>query len=882
MNVLKCLVSLCLFVSSTLFAQESDSPWRQLSAKTSLASGEILKVNVEAGQRLALDLPSIQALLRAPSGEALLDLPLPDGSFARFQLQVDSVMAEDLARQYPSIQTFVGQDLNNPLNQGRFDLTPQGFHGVFNYEGREIYIDPEVHGDSERYVSFYGKEAQPLSPILPDRYYTVERVSNELRAAAAKKLTGDTLKTYRLAVSAVGEYTEFHGGTVEQGLAAITTVVNRVNDIFIRDLAVRFELVANTDQVIYTDAATDPFANNDDDVDTNEAVQAENIGTANFDIGHVFNTGGGGLAYDGVCDSRFKARGMSGSSQPVGSFFYVDLVAHEIGHQLGASHTFNGTAEACSGNRVASTAWEPGSGSSIMAYSGICGEQNLQVRADAFFHSGSIAQIRDYITTGFGSGCGVESAIANTAPTADAGSDYSVPANTPLIVSGVGGDADGDALTYTWDQIDVGASTATAAEMVDDGTRTLFRFVQPTDSEARYLPRLRDIVDGSLSVGETLPATNRLLNLRFTVRDGLGGLTFDDLAISVRTDSGPFSVTSPSGGENWVGGSSETISWDVANTDQSPVSCAQVDILMSPDNNIEFDTTLLSNTANDGSQTVTVPNVNSDSARLMVRCSNQRFYALNAATISVSSSTPNTPPQAGDDALSVDENSGQIVVDVLSNDSDSDSGDSISLLSIDYTGNSSVSQSGDQILYQPASNFSGTDTITYTIVDESGAQASALLTVTVRAATVTGGGSGSSGGGGGGGSFSLWGLALLLMMVVLSGCQNPSSNPDERAAEENLEAGTNDASSEALMQDLNAALEQKDYRLLMMSGRRPTMPGVGAEDVERLMALCGKRYLSGTGDHLSNEAQAVARKLQREYAIQYNQKMSEHCQSQSQ
>jgi hypothetical protein len=301
-----------------------------------------------------------------------------------------------------------------------------------------------------------------------------------------------------------------------------------------------------------------------------------------------------------------------------------------------------------------------------------------------------------------------------------------------------------------------------------------------------------------------------------------------------------------------------------------------VDILFSEDNNTDFESVVLSNTANDGSATVTVPQVNTDRARFMVRCSNQRFYALSPESITIMATTPNTAPVATDDALTVNENSGQVAIDVLSNDSDADSDDSISLLSIDYTGNSSVSISGSQLLYQPASNFSGSDTITYTIADESGAQDSGLLTVTVRAATTTSGS--SSGGGGGGGSFPVWGLALLLLAGVLSGCQNPTTTVRESVAEPDATLAAE--AEDSLEADLNTALAQGDYRLLMISGRRPTMPGVDSGDLERLTALCGTRFLSGTGDHLKNLEQAAERKRQRDYAFRYNQKMSQHCHSQ--
>jgi hypothetical protein len=632
----------------------SDSLWTDMAPKVALRSVE--KVNVIAGKyrQIQAEIATIENQLYDNSRATYeLMLPLPDGSSALFRLQYAPVYQPILGQKYPSIRTFTGYQVGKPSNSGRFDITPQGFHGMFNIHGQEVFIDPLQRGNNRTHISYYKKDAQALNQPTSDR---VARYANNFIAETnIAKRAGETQKIYRIAVAATGEYTEFHGGTKELAQAAIVTLINRVNEVYEVDLSVSLVLVSNNDAVVYVDAATDPFDNSTNDIDTNTTVMAENIGDDNFDVGHVVNTAGGGLAGLGVVCSSSKAAGVTGRADPVNDPFAIDYVAHEIGHQFGGEHPYNGQAGACT-TASNSDAYEPGSGSTIMAYAGICGEQNLQNNSDAYFHVHSLDQMRAFIDTAT---CSSNSELNNQSPVASAGADHTIPGATPFKLTGSATDTDGDALSYVWEQFDLGTRSSSRVEMVDDGSRPLFRSWMPTASPVRYLPRLADVIEKTTVIGETYAMTDRTMNFRLTVRDGKGNINNDAMVVTVDKDSGPLVVTAPVAGEAWSAGMTPVVNWDVANTDQEPVNCANVDILLSTDGGLTFTTSIVNGTANDGAEAITVPSLDSSTsaARVQVQCSDNIFFAVSDGdfTVNETASSATAPVITGQSAIAINE-----------------------------------------------------------------------------------------------------------------------------------------------------------------------------------------------------------------------------------
>ncbi len=673
-SVLASIISASLSLNATTQSDTTNALWQPISDKSQVFQSPNFSDNYQYSL-FRLDFAKLSQLLKdAPlesphtrlalqKGGNTLSLTMADGRTVDYMVFESPIMAAGLQKKFPAMKTYRGYQIDNPQNTGRFDITKKGFHAMFTFGGERHFIDP-VNNSLSDYRVYNGSKALKEHPGRPADHVMFEKEYEQLmqKVKEQKQLVdfGTDRRTYRLAVSAAAEFTAFHGGTVEDGLAAVVTTINRVNEVYEVDLAVRLELVANNDQLIYTDSGTDPFNNDTNDINVNDTVIDGVIGDANYDVGHVVNTAGGGLAGLGVvCSSVRKASGVTGLSQPTNDVFYIDYVAHEIGHQFGGNHTFNGGTGSCTGgNRNASTAYEPGSGTTIMAYAGICGEQNIQNNSDAFFHSASIEEIRSYMATG--GNCGTDTSLNNNVPTVDAGTGIAIPASTPFKLTATGGDADsGDAanLTYSWEQLDLGLQTSSRADMIDDGERPLFRSFLPTSSPARFFPELSRIVAGTSSFDQVLPTTSRTMNFRVTVRDGRGGVAMDTTTVAVDNSAGPFTVDALPNPGPYDGGEGAVVNWNVANTTGGNVNCANVNIVLSDNGGESFETELLAGTPNDGTETVLMPNLDISDARLMVECSDGSFFNVSPTNFAVVASF-GVPIITGQSAVSTIEDQG--------------------------------------------------------------------------------------------------------------------------------------------------------------------------------------------------------------------------------
>ena len=569
---------------------------------------------------------------------AQIQFPHPDGSIQTYRARENSTMDPQLGALFPEIKTYDAAGTENGAVV-KWDITPHGLHAMIMIPGQStIFIDPAVKGNSDYYIVYTRQD------FYTDKVFECDFNSDIKKLKGAKggtpKMFGTCqLRSYRLAVAATGEYTTFHGGTVALALAAQNTTMNRVNGVYERDMAITMTIIANNNLIIYTNAATDPYANGTPGTMINQnQTNCDNvIGSANYDIGHVFGTNSGGLAGLGVvCTGGQKARGVTGSAAPVGDPFDIDYVAHEMGHQFGANHTQNNNC-----NRNNATAVEPGSASTIMGYAGICAP-NVQNVSDDHFSGKSLEEISIEILSA-GHACEQISTLANAAPliTATSG-NINIPISTPFALTATVTDADGDPVSFNWEQMDNEVSTQPPVATSTGGPN--FRSWPSSSSPTRYFPSLSSLATNGPYTWEVLPSVARAMDFRVTVRDNspaAGGCNdYADVVVTTVATAGPFIVNYPTAtGITWAGASSQTVTWSVANTNVAPVACSLVDILLSTDGGQTYPIVLATDVPNDGSQVITVPNIPSTTCRIMVICANGTFFDISNNNFTITAAT---------------------------------------------------------------------------------------------------------------------------------------------------------------------------------------------------------------------------------------------------
>lgn len=603
---------------------------------------------------------------RASAHSTIISLPNAEGQLEQFEIVEASNFEPALQEKFPDIRAYSGRGITDKAATLKLSVSPSGIQTmVFRTEKENEFIEPysQDHAVYAVFKSQRQKGSMPWVCSTPDQQLA-SGLDKEVNGSPVANRSGGNLKTMRLAQSVTAEYSNYFGATssaqVSLVLAAVNATMTRCNGVYEKDLALHLNLVANTTSVFYYNAATDPYspASTGASGAWNNELQTtltSVIGDANYDIGHLFGaSGGGGNAgcIGCVCNTG-KGSGYTSPADgiPQGDNFDIDYVVHEVGHQLGANHTFSMSNEGSGVNK------EPGSGITIMGYAGIT-SQDLAPHSIDIYHQASIAQIQANLNT---KTCPVTTTIVNTTPTANAGIDFTIPISTPFALTGSATDANtGDVLTYCWEQNDNAGSTQTGASSVASATKATgpnWISFSPTTSPTRLFPKLATIlsglnVSGPLPGGdagantEALSSVSRTLNFRLTVRDNavysstapisVGQTQFDDMIVTVTNTSGPFAVTAPNTAVSWAGNSAQTVTWSVNNTTAAPVSCANVKISISTDGGNTF-STLIASTPNDGTQAITVPNTPTTTARIKVEAVGNIFFDISNTNFTITS-----------------------------------------------------------------------------------------------------------------------------------------------------------------------------------------------------------------------------------------------------
>jgi chitodextrinase len=652
------ITTVLLIMCSISFSQNVNPLWK-ISSRIS-NSKSINKTELPSQHLFDLDVKTLKsALASSPKRDfsktksnSIISLPNGDGKLEKFRVFENSVMDPALSAKYPEIKSYVAVGIDNPTARAYFSNSPLGFKAMTLYADESaVFIEPissdsktyTVYKRSDKKASLDAFECNTIDQAVKSTMSTTSSMTARFAADDGK------LRTFRLALSCTAEYAAFFGGYKSQALAGMNNTLTRINGIFEKDFGAQLILIANNDMVIYTNATTDPYSDSTSKSNWRSELKSNlnsTIGLANYDIGHLLgansiNVNSGDAGCIGcICSDFNKGSGYTTASPTnfSGDSFDIDFVAHEMGHQLGANHTYSYVTESASGAQI-----EPGSGSTIMSYAGST-SKDVQNYSDAYFHAITIQQVTDNIKN---KTCATLVTTGNTVPVVNAGLDYNIPKGTPFMLTGSGTDANADdVLTYTWEEMDLGNATTTVPS-ISATTGPLFRSYAPSASPIRYFPNMTTVLAGAVTTSgveipvEVLPGVARILNFRLTVRDNRAGGSAnntDDMMINVDGNSGPFTVDSQNSAISYAAGTTQTINWTVAGTDANGVNCATVDILLSTDGGNSFPISLLSANPNNGVASIVIPNIPGTVNRIMVKGTNQIFFDVNNANFTITSS----------------------------------------------------------------------------------------------------------------------------------------------------------------------------------------------------------------------------------------------------
>ncbi|RVT79772.1 T9SS type A sorting domain-containing protein [Flavobacterium sufflavum] len=637
---------------SVIHAQDQE-PWKKINPSVAQTTARLLgKLETNNPILFQFDEETLKTRLEKVQDKTLLNntiqitVPNAKGVLEKFAIREDSNFEPELQAKYPDIRSYSGTGITDPSAVLNFSMSPLGIQTMITRNGNQMEFIEKDTENNDVYVVFDSKsklkERLPFSCATDDELALTQKISSQ----TAKLVSSDKkFRTLRLALSCTGEYAVYHGGTVSLALAAMNATMTRVNGIFSRDLAVKLLIITNNNLVIYTNASTDPYSPSstgvgDENTDGKWGTELQAnltsvIGSANYDIGHLFGaTGGGGNAgcIGCVCDAgKGSAYTSPSNGVPKGDTFDIDFVAHEMGHQLGANHTFSYDIE---GTGVSI---EPGSGSTIMGYAGITTDYDVEQHSTDYFSFASISQIQNNLASKI---CPVVTTISAAAPTVNAGADYTIPKGTAFVLKGTGGSS--SSATYVWEEND-SATSASGDLSFALSTKTngpLFRSFPPVNTPVRYMPSFENVLAGRLtSKWESVSTVARTLHFVLTARDnaaeGLAQTLSDEMVVNVSGTAGPFEVTSQNiDNLSWFQNTNQIITWNVNGTDALAGS-SKVNIKLSTDNGVTFPVTLASAVANDGSETISVPNVSSQYCRILIEPTDNIYYAINSKTFAI-------------------------------------------------------------------------------------------------------------------------------------------------------------------------------------------------------------------------------------------------------